>query len=398
MTTAAKNNSLGSARTAKNDEFYTQWADIEREMNAYLEYDPDVFRDKVVLLPCDDPEWSNFTRFFALHFGEYGLKQLISTSYAPDSNPDLPTYQPTLFESTDPKYDEAKTRANGKKFVLGPEDINGDGRIDFDDLQWEYLDGDGDFRSDEVTALRDQADVVITNPPFSLFREFIGWLVEADKSFVVIGSGNAPTTKEIFPLIRDNKLWLGYGFARGNAYFRVPEGCENEYASGVFDMSTGLVKFRNVNWYTNLEHGRRHEPLQLMTEADNIKFSKHKEVRGIGYQRYDNFDAINVPFTDAIPSDYEGVMGVPVSFLSRYNPAQFEIVGITTSYDGQQSKRYPKQIQVSPNGARKDVGKLNDAPSIKVASPPAGKTYYEVDGETYVLAYHRILIRRRAGA
>jgi hypothetical protein len=392
-----KNSNLGAAKATKNDEFYTQWADIEREMNAYLDYDPDVFRDKTILLPCDDPEWSNFAKFFALHFHDYGLKKLIATSYAPDSNPDLPSYQPTLFETEAPQFDATKTRANGKLFVLD-RDINGDGIINIDDLQWEYLDGDGDFRSDEVIALRDEADIVITNPPFSLFAEFINWLIGGRKSFVVIGSNSAPTTKEIFPLIRDNKLWFGYGFNRGNAYFRVPEGCESNYANGVYDPKTGLVKFRNVNWYTNIEHGRRHEPLQLMTIDDNIKFSKHKEIRGIGYQTYDNFDAINVPFTDAIPSDYDEVMGVPVSFLSRYNPDQFEIVGITTSYDKQQSKRYPKQIQVNPNGTRKEVGKLNDAPSIKVASPPAGKTYYIVGDDTYVLAYHRILIRRKVGA
>lgn len=382
-----KNSNLGAAKATKNDEFYTQWADIEREMNAYLDYDPDVFRDKTILLPCDDPEWSNFAKFFALHFHDYGLKKLIATSYAPDSNP----------ETEAPQFDATKTHSNGKLFVLG-RDVNGDGIINIDDLQWEYLEGDGDFRSDEVIALRDEADIVITNPPFSLFAEFINWLIGGRKSFVVIGSNSAPTTKEIFPLIRDNKLWFGYGFNRGNAYFRVPEGCESNYANGVYDPKTGLVKFRNVNWYTNIEHGRRHEPLQLMTIDDNIKFSKHKEIRGIGYQTYDNFDAINVPFTDAIPSDYDEVMGVPVSFLSRYNPDQFEIVGITTSYDKQQSKRYPKQIQVNPNGTRKEVGKLNDAPSIKVASPPAGKTYYIVGDDTYVLAYHRILIRRKVGA
>ena len=139
MTTVSKNSSLQAARDTKNDEFYTQWADIEREMNAYLEYDPDVFRGKVVLLPCDDPEWSNFTKFFALHFVDYGLKKLISTSYAPDSNPDLDHYQPTLFETDDPKFDETKTHANGKKFVLEPKDINGDGVVNIEDLQWEYL-------------------------------------------------------------------------------------------------------------------------------------------------------------------------------------------------------------------------------------------------------------------
>ena len=176
-TASTKNSHLTAAKAAKNDEFYTQWADIEREMNAYMEYDPDVFRDKVILLPCDDPEWSNFAKFFALHFVEYGLKKLISTSYAPDSNPAKGYYQPTLFEAESPAFDATKTHANGKKFTLEAKDVNGDGVINIDDLRWEYLKGDGDFRSPEVTALRDEADFVITNPPFSLFRQFMTWVV-----------------------------------------------------------------------------------------------------------------------------------------------------------------------------------------------------------------------------
>lgn len=173
-----KNSNLNSARWTKVDEFYTQWADIEREMNAYLEYDPEVFRDKTVFLPCDDPEWSNFTKFFALHFMEYGLRKLISTSYAPDSNPAAFSYQPTLFEMNDPRFDETKTHANGKKFVLEPKDINDDGVVNIDDLQWEYLEGDGDFRSQEITDLRDESDIIITNPPFSLFRELVQWVAD----------------------------------------------------------------------------------------------------------------------------------------------------------------------------------------------------------------------------
>ena len=168
-----KNSHLGAAKAARNDEFYTTWLDIEREINAYLEYDPDVFRNKVVLLPCDDPEWSNFTKFFALHFVDFGLKKLISTSYAPDSNPAKVNYQPTLFESESPAFDATKTHANGKKFTLESKDVNGNGVINIDDLQWEYLRGDGDFRGHEVTGLRDEADFVITNPPFSLFRQFM---------------------------------------------------------------------------------------------------------------------------------------------------------------------------------------------------------------------------------
>jgi hypothetical protein len=320
----AKNRKLGAAKAARKDEFYTTWVDVEREMNAYLEYNPDVFRDKVILLPCDDPEWSNFTKFFALHFVEFGLKKLISTSYAPDSNPAVvDNYQPTLFESESAAFDTTKTHANGKKFTLEPKDINGDGVINIDDLQWEYLDGDGDFRSPEVTALRDEADFVITNPPFSLFRAFVTWLIEGDNKFAVIGHQNAITYHEIFPYIRDGKMWLGKGFPGNATHFESPY----EDTATATDRREGMIRVSGVQWFTNIDHGRRHEPLQLMTEADNIKFSKHKEVRGVGYERYVNFDAIDVPFTDAIPSDYEGAMGVPITFLNKHNPDQFEIIG-----------------------------------------------------------------------
>jgi hypothetical protein len=318
------NKNLGDARKAKNDEFYTQYADIQKEMNAYLEYNPEIFKGRTILLPCDDPEWSNFTKYFAQNFETLGLKKLISTSYAPNSKPKDVPYQPALFELEDEKYDETKTQSNGKIFTL-TKDVSGDNRIDVDDLEWSYLDGDGDFRSEEVTKLRDEADFIITNPPFSLFREFLGWVFEAKKLLSIVGSLNAITYKEVFPYIKENKLWLGNGFQAGNAYFASP--LEEEYAAGVYDATTGLVKFRNVNWYTNIEHGKRHQPLPLMTMAENIKFSKHKEVKGLEYGAYVNFDAIEVPFTDSIPSDYEGMMGVPISFMNKYSPDQFEILG-----------------------------------------------------------------------
>lgn len=319
------NQNLSNARSAKNDEFYTQYADIEIEINAYLEYDPDVFRDKTVLLPCDDPEWSNFTKFFAQRFQMLGLKKLISTSYAPESKNYKEGYQLTLFETEAPQFDPDKTRTHGKIFVL-ENDNTGDGRIDYHDIEWQYLDGDGDFRSPEVCRLRDEADIIVTNPPFSLFREFMAWIMDARKNFLIIGSMNAVTYKEIFPYIKNNRIWLGNGFKNGNAYFVSAN--IREYANGVFNESTGLVKFRNCIWMTNLEHGRRHQPLSLMTMEENLKYSKHKELKGKhAYDYYDNYDAIEVPFTDAIPSDYEGVMGVPVSFLDKYCPEQFEIIG-----------------------------------------------------------------------
>ena len=332
------NKKLTAAKNAKNDEFYTQYEDIQREINAYLEYNPDVFRGKTILLPCDDPEWSNFTRFFAQNFENFGLKKLISTSFAIESKGISKEYT-SLFETESPKFDADKTTTHGKIFTL-TRDSNKSGKIDIEDLEWEYLEGDGDFRSEEVMKLRDEADIIITNPPFSLFREFLAWIVEAEKNFVIIGSMNAITYKEVFPLIKENKMWLGNGFNAGNAYFR-PMNIQ-EYAQGVFNEETGLVKFRNCCWFTNLEHGRRHQPLSLMTTEDNIKFSKHKEVRGIGYQKYDNYDAIEVPYTDSIPSDYDGVMGVPISFLDKYCPEQFEILGITKTWFGGATKEYPR--------------------------------------------------------
>lgn len=324
------NKTLTKAKEAKNDEFYTQFYDIETEMEAYLDYNRDVFRGKTVLLPCDDPEWSNFTRYFAQNFEALGLRKLISTSYAPESKTYKNGFQLSLFETESPKFDKEKTKTHGKIFIL-TEDTKGDGVINLDDLQWDYLEGDGDFRSKEVTRLRDEADIIITNPPFSLFREFVAWIMEANKEFVIIGNQNAITYKEIFPLLMHNQIWLGNGFKGGNAFFRVVE--DRDYALGVYDKTTGLVKFRNCCWFTNIDHGKRHQPLRLMTEAENIRFSKHKEIKGIGYQKYENYDAIEVNYCDAIPSDYDGVMGVYSTFFDKYCPEQFEIVGMCENKD-----------------------------------------------------------------
>lgn len=324
MATNSKNSNLSKAKTAKNDEFYTQYHDIEKEIMAYLEFDQNVFRGKTILLPCDDPEWSNFTKFFAQNFERFGLKKLISTSYAPDSKNYKSVYQPTLFETNNPQFDKEKSVKNGKIFTL-TKDTSGDGKIDVNDLEWQYLKGDGDFNSKEINKLKDEADIIITNPPFSLFREFLLWIVEAEKQFVIIGSMNAITYKEVFNLLKTDKMWLGNGFKSGNAYFSSP--LSSDYADGVFDKETGLVKFRNCCWYTNLDHGKRHQPLALMTMKENLKFSKHKEIKETGYQNYDNYKAIDVSYTDAIPSDYDGIMGVPISFLDKYSPEQFEIVG-----------------------------------------------------------------------
>lgn len=337
----AKNSNLGAAKNAKNDEFYTQYSDIQREMNAYLEYNPDVFRGKTILLPCDDPEWSNFTKFFAQNFESFGLKKLISTSYAVESKR-IKDWQPTLFETESPYYDVDKSRTNGKIFILD-KDINGDGRFNITDLHWNYLAGDGDFRSDEVKALRDEADIIITNPPFSLFREFMMWIIEANKQFVIIGNQNAVSYKEIFPLIKDNKIWFGVGFKGGATHF----------ISNYQDIATagnhieGMIRVSGVVWYTNIDHGLRHEPLPLMTMEDNILYSKHKEIRGKGYTKYENYDAIDVPYSDAIPSDYDGFMGVPRTFLDKYCPDQFEIIGNAEGDSGKELgfKAYPRELR-----------------------------------------------------
>ena len=388
------NTNLKEAKAAKNDEFYTQFHDIEIEMNAYLEYDPDVFRGKTVLLPCDDPEWSNFTRYFAAKFDELGLKKLISTSYAPDAKKMKLLAEPSLFEKEAPQFDPQKAQTKGKIFVL-EKDHTGDGHINIDDLEWEYLEGDGDFKSKEVTQLRNEADIIITNPPFSLFREFLAWIVEAHKQFIIIGNMNAITYKETFPLIKDNKMWLGYSIHSGDREFQVPD----EYpltAAGwrIDDNGRKFIRVKGVRWFTNIDHGRRHEPLPLMTMADNLRFSKHKELKGkTAYDRYDNYDAIEVPFTDAIPSDYDGVMGVPISFLDKYCPEQFEILGITKTWYGIASKIYPEQIQIDHHGKESKVTKLNDGAVLLHSKVPQNETYYIVDGKYYTQVYARVLIR-----
>ena len=329
------NANLAAAKAAKNDECYTQYHDIEAEMNAYLDYDADVFRGKTVLLPCDDPEWSNFTRYFVARFRDLGLKRLISTSYAPESKRYRGPWQPTIFETRSPRFRPERSQLQGKIFTLD-RDANGDGRIDIDDLQWDYLEGDGDFRSGEVTALRDGADLIITNPPFSLFREFLAWAVEGGQRFAVIGNINAITYREVFPLIKANRLWLGAMGAGRDMVFGVPEGAEVDARDRAKAARMGYVgnytRLGNACWFTNVEHGRRHQPLGLMTTADNLRFSRHREIRGReAYPRYDNYDAIEVPYVDAIPSDHDGVMGVPITFLDKYCPEQFEILGTSES-------------------------------------------------------------------
>lgn len=396
----AKNENLSSAKNAKNDEFYTQYADIQKEVNAYLEYNPDVFRGKTILLPCDDPEWSNFTKFFAQNFENFGLKKLISTSYAIESKNYKSDWQPTLFETDNPIFNADKSRVKGKIFILD-HDTNQNGKIDIDDLEWNYMEGDGDFRSPEVKRLRDEADVIVTNPPFSLFREFLAWLVESGKNFLIIGNMNAVTTKDVFPLIKDNKLWYGPSINSGDREFGVPDSYPlNAAGFRVDENGKHFIRVKGVRWFTNLDHGRRHQPLQLMTMADNIKFSKHKDIRGVEYVFYDNYDAMEVPYTDAIPCDFDKVMGVPISFMDKYCPEQFEILGMTQIGCHDQvldTKRYNDYKECvtetdMPTGA--SGGKTNENAVLKGKGDK--KTYYlGPNGEMVHSEYKRILIRKK---
>lgn len=336
----AGNTSLSAAKDAKNDEFYTQYSDIEAEMNAYVEFNPDVFRGKTILLPCDDPEWSNFTKYFAANFERFGLKKLISTSYAKGAGNE----QLTLFEMDSPLYDSDKHDDHGKVFTLTC-DKNGSGRVDTDDIEFSgYLERDGDFRSAEVKALRDEADIIITNPPFSLFREFLAWILEAGKQFVILGNMNAITYKEVFPHLKDNEIWLGYKSLNQDMYFDVPDERKewllaNKKEGSAYKIIDGVVMGRLASacWFTNLDHGKRHQPILLDTMEHNLKFNKRlrkkfeKDYGAIQYPHYDNYDAIEVPFTECIPSDYDGAMGVPITFMDKYNPEQFEIIGATES-------------------------------------------------------------------
>lgn len=290
------NATLTQAKRAKNDEFYTQRQDIDSEMSAYRNYDKNVFRGKTILLPCDDPEWSNFTKYFNDYFEFFGIRKLVSTSYNPGARGKL------------------LTKEQGTKSMTITD-----------------LTGDGDFRSAEVIALRDEADAIITNPPFSLFREFLAWITEAGKQFSIIGNSNAITYKEVFPLIKSCQMWLGNGFANGNAFFASPDAAS--YGPGVYQPSNGLVKFRNVSWFTNLDFAKRHEPITFNTMEENIRYNR-KIANTNAYVTYDNYDAIEIPSSSAIPSDYDGVMGVPISFLDKLCPEQFKIVGFRHGADG----------------------------------------------------------------
>lgn len=313
---ASKNNALNSAQTAKEDEFYTQLSDIENEMRHYRKH----FKGKTILCNCDDPFESNFFKYFVLNFNRLGLKKLIATCYT--GSPIVGT-QLTLadigktFSGSDQAY---------KAIVTEVYDATGNGGVDMLDVAElfklgkntiEELKGDGDFRSPECVKLMDEADIIVTNPPFSLFREYVAQLVSKGKKFIIIGNQNAITYKEIFPLFMQNKIWLGYKF--GDMSFRVPDYFEPR-KTRYWQDETGQ-KWRsmgNICWFTNLDIKKRHEELILIRRYDPLN-----------YQRYDNYDAIEVSKVSDIPCDFTGIMGVPITFLDKYSPDQFEILGMT---------------------------------------------------------------------
>ena len=359
------NKNLNAAKAAKKDEFYTEMTDIERELQHYWEH----FRGKVVFCNCDDPYESYFFKYFALHFNHLGLKKLICTCYNGS-----PVQGNELVIDFGDFMDEPKKIAF-KVEITEVKDLNGDGAVDLSDVRY-LLQNDknvisilktGDFRDPECIELLKEADIVVTNPPFSLFREYIAQLMEYGKKFLIIGSLNAIHYKEIFPWIKEGRIWLGYGFNAGNAFFRIPTQDKPKYSEGVYDETTGLVKFRNCHWFTNLDHNKRHEELDLVCQ-----YSPEE------YPTYSNYDAIEVSKVSDIPFDYAGAMGVPTTFLDKFNPDQFEIIGLAEGDLG-------KELGLKPFD--RELKKLNK-------SLRDGQVFYMKDGFPQK-PYSRILIRNK---
>lgn len=340
----AGNSGLRNANSAKKDEFYTQLVDIENELRHYKRH----FVGKVVLCNCDDPYESNFFKYFALNFRALGLKKLICTCYA--TSP-VVGQQLSLFDVEMVEFQVEDGKKPYKIEITEVEDTNGDGAINLADVTYliknkkntlSLLEGDGDFRSAECIALLKEADVVVTNPPFSLFREYVAQLMEYEKKFIIIGNQNAMTYREIFPLLRDNKMWLGFGFKGGAAHFINKHYVDYATAG---DHKEGMIRVSGVVWYTNLDITKRHEGLDLYR-----KYKGHEDE----FPTYANFDAINVDVTKEIPEDYEGMIGVPITFMDKYNPDQFEIIGLGISNSGieigvrpytPEHKKYRKEVQ-----------------------------------------------------
>ena len=360
-------NLFEKAKKNKADEFYTQLPDIEAEMRHYKEH----FRGKVVFCNCDDPYESNFFKYFAMNFNFLGLKKLIATCYAESA---VAGEQLSMFDIL--SFEERSTEAKRpyKIEITEVKDENADGAIDLSDVEYllknrknalTLLSGDGDFRSRECIELLKEADIVVTNPPFSLFREYVAQLMEYEKSFIIIGSKNAITYKDIFKYIQDNKIWLGSGFPNGNAFFKIPDKYTREWASGVYNPETGLVKFRNVGWFTNLDFKERHETITL-----------YKHYTPEENPTYVNYNAIEVSKTADIPYDYDGEMGVPITFLDKYNPEQFEIIG-SSRIVGKPMSEFAKKGTYVEGGMR---------------------FYLRNNDGTYRRLYDRIVIKRKDAA
>jgi len=386
------NADLTAAKRAKNDEFYTQLPDIENELRHYTKH----FKGKTVLCNCDDPYESNFFKYFAMNFNHLGLKKLIAIGYKESP---IVGQQLSMADVIGMPPVAAKKGLPYKVEIVEVTDINKDGAIDLLDVELllknkknviTLLEGDGDFRSEESIEALKEADIVVTNPPFSLFREYVAQLIEYKKKFIIIGSKNAITYREIFPLLKNGEMWLGVGFNAGNAYFLVHD-TNREWASGVFNPKTGLVKFRNVGWFTNLDHKKRHE-----------RITPHKRYNPEEYPKYDNYDAIEVSKIADIPYDYDGIMGVPITFMDKFNPDQFEILGITA---GRQefdkiawpTKRYDNPIQVNKDGSTTNGSKANTRATILLNEVPHNSIYYTASNadKPFKIMYARILIKRR---
>ena len=383
------NRFLADAKKAKQDEFYTQLSDISNELKYYKAQ----LRDKTIFCNCDDPFESNFFKYFAANFNTLGLKKLIATSYikSPIVGKQLPLLE---IEGLKPEGKEPYVVE-----INEVPDLNNDGAISLDDVEFllkhdknvaRLLQGDdvysaGDFRSVECVELLKQADIIVTNPPFSLFREFVSQLVEYKKQFLIIGNQNAITYQEVFKLIEENKLWLGVDNG-GTKWFRVPDGYDIQTESRK-KIENGVKYFSmgSIMWFTNLDNPKRHEEIPLFK-----KYSLEE------YPTYDNYDAIEISKVSEIPLDYEAVMGVPITFLDKYNPKQFEIVGITKKMGFHLRTRvYPNQIQVDADGKESTVSKLNDGATLKLPHPPHGKTYYKVGDGYFIQLYARVLIRKK---
>ena len=382
------NANLGAAKTAKKDEFYTQLTDIEKEMRYYRKH----FKGKTVLCNCDDPFEANFFKYFVLNFNRLGLKKLIATCY---STSPIAGQQLSLFDVVGG--DEEQRNKPYKAVVTKVYDVTGDGGVDMFDVAELFknhenelveLEGDGDFRSEECLALLDEADIVVTNPPFSLFREYVSVLMEHEKHFIIIGNVNAITYKEFFPLLKENKVWIGASIHSGDRKFYVPDDYPlNAAGCGIDEDGRRFIRVKGVRWYTNLDLKQRHEEMILVKRYDPKT-----------YPHFDNYDAINVDKTADIPCDYDGIMGVPITFLDRYSPDQFEIVGYTAKDMGVECLKFYQDLEQSMNGKPfiRNMKSARFSPMISVAERPVKTCYRASNADGYLLkTYGRVLIRNK---